>query len=172
MRYVRRVYIPGACYFFTVVTHQRKSLLCTEYAITRLRRAFQLAMKKYPFQMPAIVILPDHLHCLWHLPENDDNFSKRWLAIKHYFSTGMHSEINSRREKKIWQPRFWEHVIRDERDWSRHLDYIHYNPVKHGYVKRPLDWPHSSFGRYVREGYYSSDWGDHPMNNIAEMEYE
>jgi len=172
MKYVRRIYIAGACYFFTVVTYQRKPLLCTEYAVARLRSAFQLTMKKRPFSMPAIVILPDHLHCIWHLPDNDDDFSKRWAAIKHYFSIGMSSEINHRREKKIWQARFWDHIIRNEKDWQRHLDYIHYNPVKHGHVKKPFDWPHSSFKRYVKEGWYDPDWGDHLLRDIKNMEHE
>lgn len=109
--------------------------------------------------MPAIVILPDHLHCIWQLPENDYNYSKRWAIIKHYFSIGIPSDINQRREKKIWQPRFWDHIIRNENDWEKHLDYIHYNPVKHGYAQKSLDWPHSSFKRYVREGWYEPNWG-------------
>ncbi|MDR3492746.1 MAG: transposase [Gammaproteobacteria bacterium] len=172
MKNVRRIYVPGICYFFTVVTYKRRPILCSEYAINRLRNAFHYTKLKHPFKMPAIVILPDHLHCLWQLPENDSDFSKRWRIIKHYFSVGMSSETTVGKNKQIWQPRFWDHIIRNEKDLHRHLDYIHYNPVKHGYVKKPLDWPYSSFKRFVKEGAYETDWGEHPVSNIKEMEYE
>jgi len=138
----RRVYVKGGTYFFTVVTHERKPFLCNTQAITRLRSAFRYAMKKYPFHIKGIVILPDHLHCIWKLPDNDADFSKRWNLIKRYFSIGMNGNLNHRREKNIWQRRFWEHLIRDEDDFNRCLDYIHYNPVKHGYVNDPSHWPY------------------------------
>ena len=103
--------------------------------------------------------MPDHLHCLWRLPEGDNDFSTRWRLIKRYFAVGMDTAVNNRREKAVWQRRYWEHLIRDEEDWLRHMDYIHYNPVKHGYVTAPANWPHSSFQQAVLKGWYPADWG-------------
>src|SRR5688572_27048825 len=140
----RRAYIPGGTYFFTVVTYQRKPLLNNEKSIQRLRAAFKYTKQKYPFNLNGIVVLPDHLHCIWQLPEGDKDFSKRWCTFKYYFSRGVAGNINNRREKNIWQRRFWEHVIRDDRDLQRCFDYMYYNPVKHGYVQRPFDWGFSS----------------------------
>jgi putative transposase len=155
----RRAYQPGGFYFFTVVTHQRKPILCTEQSIARLRESFRYTMQKYPFEITAIVILPDHLHCIWQLPENDSDFSKRWNMIKRHFSMGISSNTNHRREKNIWQRRFWEHLIQDEKDLHRHLHYIYYNPVKHGYVSSAFEWPHSSFKKDVEHGLYDKSWG-------------
>ena len=154
----RRVYQPGACYFFTVVTEKRQPLLINN--IERLRDAFRLCLSRYPFDIDAIVILPDHLHTLWRLPENDADFSKRWMVIKRKFSSGLSNGIvndskSKKREKGIWQRRFWEHKIRDERDWQQHVDYIHFNAVKHGYVNKPQDWPYSSFQQAVNKGWYN-----------------
>ena len=161
----RRNQQPGACYFFTLVTYQRQPLL-TQKNIDRLRLAFKREMQKRPFNIEAIVILPDHLHALWVLPENDNDYSTRWSNIKRFFSIGCEQSLskisNSRqnkREKNIWQRRFWEHTIRDQQDWRKHMDYIHYNPVKHGYVESPADWPYSSFKHNVAKGWYSDDWG-------------
>ena len=154
-----RLFVKGGTYFFTLVTHNRQQFLCEESSITRLKAAFHYAKNKYPFQIIALVILPDHLHCVWKLPENDDNFSIRWSMIKRYFSIGFEASINYRREKEIWQRRFWEHLVRDDRDLNRCLDYIHYNPVKHGYVKTPYDWKYSTFRHHVSRGYYDSKWG-------------
>jgi putative transposase len=153
----RRLYQPGARYFFTVVTENREPLLIDH--IERLRAAFRLCLSRYPFEIDAIVVLPEHLHTIWRLPENDADFSKRWMVIKRKFSAGLPSRVVSdsktkKREKGIWQRRFWEHYIRDEEDWRRHVDYIHFNPVKHGYVSKPQDWPHSSFNQAVRKGWY------------------
>ncbi|KJV05668.1 REP-associated tyrosine transposase [Methylocucumis oryzae] len=153
----RRLYQPGARYFFTVVTENRQPILIEH--IERLRAAFRLCKSRYPFEIDAIVVLPEHLHTLWRLPENDDDFSKRWMVIKRKFSAGLPSRVISdsktkKREKGIWQRRFWEHYIRDENDWRQHVDYIHFNPVKHGYVSRPQDWPYSSFNQAVHKGWY------------------
>lgn len=153
----RRFYQPGARYFFTVVTENRVPLLIEN--IERLRAAFRLCLSRYPFEIEAMVVLPDHLHTLWRLPENDADFSKRWMVIKRKFSAGLPCRVVSdsktkKREKGIWQRRFWEHYIRDEDDWRRHVDYIHFNPVKHGYVSKPQDWPHSSFNQAIRKGWY------------------
>jgi len=157
----RRAYFSGGRYFFTLVTHERKPLLCTDQAISRLRSAFRYAMKKHPYRIEGIVVLPDHLHCIWQLPENDSDFSKRWNMIKRYFSIGMNGDLNHRREKNIWQRRFWEHLIRSEEEFQRCLDYIYYNPVKHGYVNGPWDWCYSSFRRDVEQGRYDARWGSH-----------
>ncbi|QSA97035.1 transposase [Methylococcus sp. EFPC2] len=157
----RRLYQPGSRYFFTVVTEGRRPLLVDH--IERLRDAFRLGISRYPFEVEAIVVLPDHLHTVWRLPEEDSDFSRRWMAIKRKFSAGLAAGVvnaskASKREKGVWQRRYWEHCIRDEDDWRRHMDYIHYNPVKHGYVSAPKDWPYSSFSRAVARGWYSSDW--------------
>jgi len=152
-----RLYEMGATYFFTVVTENRQPILIEH--IDRLRAAFRLCLSRYPFEIEAIVVLPDHVHTLWKLPEGDAEFSKRWMVIKRKFSAGLPSgPVNAskakKREKGIWQRRFWEHRIRDEKDWRRHVDYIHYNPVKHAYVNTPEDWPHSSYQDAVKKGWY------------------
>jgi len=111
------------------------------------------------------VVLPDHLHAMWTLPDGNSDFSTRWRLIKTVFArqipaTERLSAVRKRKgERGIWQRRFWEHAIRDEHDWERHVDYIHFNPVKHGYAKQAIDWPYSSFHRFVREGQYAVDWG-------------
>lgn len=153
----RRLYQSGARYFFTVVTENREPLLIDN--IERLRAAFRLCLLRYPFEIEAIVVLPDHIHTLWRLPDGDSDFSTRWMVIKRKFSAGLPSHFVSdsktkKREKGIWQRRFWEHCIRDENDWRRHVDYIHFNPVKHGYVSAPQDWLYSSFNQAVRKGWY------------------
>lgn len=153
----RRHYSAGAHYFFTVVTEKRQPLLIEN--IERLREAFRHCKERYPFEIEAIVILPDHLHTLWKLPKGDDDFSRRWMVIKRKFSTGLPSGIvnaskTKKREKGIWQRRFWEHKIRDEDDWRLHIDYIHYNPVKHGYVDDPHEWQYSSYQKAVNKGWY------------------
>jgi len=155
----RRMFMKGGIYFFTVVTYDRRHLLCDAVTIIRLRAAFRYAISRHPFKIKGLVILPDHLHCIWQLPENDDNFSIRWNLIKRYFSAGFDAASNHRREKKVWQRRFWEHWIRDEDDLNRCLDYIHYNPVKHGYVTSPCDWRHSTFLNHVQQGHYDMHWG-------------
>lgn len=156
----RRAYLKGGAYFFTVVTYDRKPLLIEQSNLLRLRQAFRYVREKLPFQMDSIVVLPDHLHCIWRLPEGDDDFSVRWRMIKHYVARGIGAKANERREKTVWQRRFWEHCIRDEKDLRRHMDYIHYNPVKHGLVARVKDWPYSSFHRLVQQAYYDECWGE------------
>ncbi|MDD2815392.1 MAG: transposase [Thiotrichaceae bacterium] len=139
----RRAYVNGGTYFFTLTTWQRRPILI-EY-IDALRAAFRKEKKKRPFDINAIVILPDHLHCIMSLPVGDINYSTRWKCIKQHFSKQIETLVNHRQEKQVWQRRFWEHVIRDEHDLNNHLAYIFYNPVKHGYVEKPLDWQYSSF---------------------------
>lgn len=163
----RRAKIPGGTYFFTVVTHQRQNILTIPDNMALLRKSFRYAMKNYPFTIDAAVILPDHLHCLWTLPENDHDFSTRWRLIKSFFSRNYEQKqqlpISKSRAKKqeraVWQRRFWEHYIRDQEDFKNHLDYIHYNPVKHGLVTAAKDWQYSSFPRYVSQGIYDLSWG-------------
>jgi putative transposase len=169
----RRLYIDGGIYFFTLVTNGRNPILCKPQALARIKAAFCYAREKYPFDITGLVILPDHLHCIWKLPHKDHDFSIRWNLIKRYFSIGMTGETNHRREKNIWQKRFWEHLIRDERDFCRCLNYIYYNPVKHGYVKNPCDWVYSTFKRDVKKGLYELDWGSGMMpNDIIDVELE
>jgi len=142
-------------------------MLCNDENPTLLREAFKSVMDRHPFRIDAIVILPDHLHCIWTLPEGDSDFSKRWMLIKKRFTMICHDPDRTlpnasrvhKREQAIWQRRFWEHQIRDEQDYSRHVEYIHYNPVKHGFVEAPIDWPHSSFSAFVARRAYHRDWG-------------
>lgn len=162
----RRSYIPGATYFFTLTTLDRRPILVQEPFRSALRQAIIEVRKKLPFESIAWVLLPDHLHTIWKLPETDANFSIRWSLIKQHVTrecigaqnTGTTKSRQERREGTIWQRRFWEHTIRDETDFRRHVDYIHYNPVKHGYVKQAVDWPYSTFHRYVRAGVYPENW--------------
>ncbi|APA66517.1 REP-associated tyrosine transposase [Janthinobacterium sp. 1_2014MBL_MicDiv] len=151
MRY-RRAFQPGGSFFFTVVTAHRRPVFATATAVDFLRHAFRTVRHKRPFNIDAIVILPDHLHCIWTLPEGDADFMTRWRLIKTWFSK--HAGI-----KDTWQHRFWEHVLRDGRDLANHVDYIHYNPVKHGLVEQVIDWPYSSFHRYLKQGWCAADWG-------------
>lgn len=155
----RRYYQSNGSYFFTLVTHQRRQIFSSIENVKHFKIAINKVKKKYPFLLNAIVILPDHLHCLWRMPENDNDFSTRWRLIKRYFSMEIDTLINQRKEKEVWQRRFWEHFIRDEDDWRKHMDYIHYNPVKHGLVKSPKDWQHSSFHYWVDHGIYKKNWG-------------
>jgi putative transposase len=159
----RRNFVSGGSYFFTVNLADRRSRLLTEH-IESLRAAFRYARNRHPFTIDAIVILPDHLHAIWTLPEGDADFALRWRLIKSAFSRGLprNDRISASRaaksERGIWQRRYWEHTLRDEHDFARHVDYIHFNPVKHGHVSRVQDWPHSSFARMVRLGIYPTDW--------------
>ena len=168
----RRFHAPGASYFFTVVTHKRRPWFDRESSIKILREAFRRTMTTRPFRIEAIVVLPDHLHCIWRLPENDSDYSGRWREIKKQASRHLDSRVNARNERGVWQRRFWEHLIRDPVDWRRHMDYIHYNPVKHGLVNRPIDWPWSSFSRAVAQGWYEIDWGSSEPSSISGMELE
>ncbi|MGZ8257332.1 MAG: REP-associated tyrosine transposase [Gallionella sp.] len=159
----RRSLVEGGTFFFTVALADRRSALLVE-EIERLRAVYRRVQRDYPFETVAICVLPDHLHALWRLPVDDANFSLRWSLIKSGFSRGLPASVNrseskiAKREKGIWQRRFWEHQIRDDLDLQRHVDYIHFNPVKHGYVARVVDWPYSSFHRYVVDGICRDDW--------------
>ena len=164
-----RVFVEGATYFFTVVTFNRLPLLTTDEGRAILHDAWLEVQGRFPFRTVAVCLLPEHLHCIWSLPEGEAGYPLRWKEIKRLFTrsylalVGPGEERNTSRLKQgeaaIWQRRYWEHLIRDEQDLRRHEDYIHYNPVKHGLVQRVVDWPWSSFHRYVRMGYYERDWG-------------
>jgi putative transposase len=159
MRY-RRARAPGGTYFFTVVTFARLKFLTDAQPLSILRGAFAQTIAERPFVVDAWVILPDHMHFIWTLPKNDEDFSTRWRLIKarftHYWIEtsvqGWGAVRTSKGERQVWQRRYWEHQLRDEADFARHAEYIHYNPVKHGYVKTPMEWPYSSFHRFVKEG--------------------
>ena len=163
----RRSKTPGGTFFFTVVTYRRNKILCHETNAALIKEAFLHVTTHHPFRIRAFVLLPDHIHCIWTLPENDNNYSMRWQLIKSYFSRRCQNKYKvmqtaSRRnkgEQGLWQRRFWEHQMRDENDLVRHIDYIHYNPVKHRLVNSPGAWPYSSFHRYVKQGDYDADWG-------------
>jgi len=163
MRYWR-VLIPGATYFFTVNLLNRKSSLLTDH-INQLRYVFLTARFHYPFTIDGIVILPDHLHVVMSLPKEDRNYSLRWNIIKGVFSKQIEPEETivmsrkNKRERGIWQRRFWEHLIRDESDYEHHMNYIHYNPVKHGYVTTPTEWEYSSIHRFIQAGFLPKNWG-------------
>jgi putative transposase len=159
----RRAHAQGSMFFFTVVLADRSSKLLVD-EIDRLRRVCRTVQERRPFETIAICILSDHIHALWALPENDRDFASRWNLIKSGFSRGIDAQPRSvskilRREKGVWQRRYWEHAIRNEADLERHVDYIHFNPVKHGHVTRVADWPHSSFHRFVERGMLDADWG-------------
>ncbi|MHB8112639.1 MAG: REP-associated tyrosine transposase [Bellilinea sp.] len=156
MKY-RRVYVPGGTYFFTLVTHNRKPIFSDLEAVETLRMAFKYIMPRFPYSIVATVIMPDHIHAVWTLPENDSDFSTRWRLIKSCFTRNW---TNRDKDVLVWQQRFWEHLIRDEKDLERHVEYIHFNPVKHGLVNSPSDWPYSSFSRFVKEGLYPANWGE------------
>ncbi|MCL4559307.1 MAG: transposase [Chloroflexi bacterium] len=166
----RRCFLPGGTYFFTVVTYSRKPIFTYPEARDLLHSVWEFVREKHPFTTGAICLLPDHIHCIWTLTPGDADYSTRWKEIKRIFTHKYLDQIgkggyrNASRQKReeaaIWQRRFWEHTLRDEQDFHRHMDYIHYNPVKHGLVQRVRDWPWSSFHRYVRQEYYDLDWGE------------
>jgi putative transposase len=160
----RRANTEGGTYFFTVNLADRNETLLVDH-IDDLRLAFKKVKTSHPFIIDAIVVLPEHLHTIWTLPKSDADFSTRWRLIKSWFSKSLPKKESitlSRKyksERSIWQRRFWEHEIRDEVDFGRHVDYIYYNPVKHGYVKNVIDWRYSSFQRDLEKNIYPKDWG-------------
>ncbi len=159
----RRNFLAGGTFFFTVNLADRRRRLLTDHA-DQLRSAVREVRERHPFTIDAMVVLPDHLHAVWTLPEGDTNFGSRWRLIKSTFSRSLPSDefVSASRaakgERGIWQRRYWEHTVRDESDFARHVDYVHINPVKHGHVTRVRHWPHSSFHRMVELGVYPEDW--------------
>jgi putative transposase len=163
MSQYRRARVNASSFFFTVVLADRSSTLLVD-EIDRLRNVYRTVRERRAFDTVAICILPDHIHAIWAMPEGDTDFSIHWNLVKGGFSRGLEQRPRSpskivKREKGIWQRRYWEHAIRDEADLERHIDYIHFNPVKHGHVTRVSDWQHSSFHRYVERGLLTKDWG-------------
>jgi putative transposase len=160
----RRSIGPGCTFFFTVNTYRRQPLLTVQAVRHELRAGIRKTRNTKPFRIDAWVLLPDHLHCIWTLPEGDGDFSSRWAMIKRHVSQScgvlatqrddLNASRQNRRERSIWQRRFWERRIRDETDYRRHVDYIHWNPVKHGLVCAVVDWPYSTFHQFVRKGVY------------------
>ena len=172
MSQYRRVWTPGGTYFFTLVTHNRQSFFQNSICRDALRKAITDIKQQYAFEIHGWVLLPEHMHCIWQLPDGDSDYGKRWSLIKAGFSRRMHASgfkpnvvnasQNKRHEAGFWQRRFWEHLIKDEDDYRTHMDYLHYNPVKHGYVCTVQDWPFSSFHRLVNDGTYPDGWGGIP----------
>jgi len=164
----RRAFAPGGTFFFTVITYERSPFLCDQPARQLLRGVLRETQRRWPFTIEAIVLLPDHLHTIWTLPDEDADFSRRWAYLKKEFTkvwlagSGIEGSVSAsgrrNRRRGVWQRRFWEHTIRDERDFQRHCDYIHFNPVKHGHASCPHSWPFSSFSRWVERGVYGEDW--------------
>ena len=164
----RRAHVPGGSYFFTVVTDRRARFLTDAPARPLLGSLIRRCQLKWPFTINALVLLPDHLHAIWSLPPGDDEYSKRWGWIKKEFTKNwlalggkeLRQTAGRRRDRRrgVWQPKFWEHTLETDDDFERHFDYVHYNPVKHGFVKCPRDWPWSSFHRWVQAGVYPDHW--------------
>lgn len=162
----RRSLTPGGIYFFTVNTYRRQRLLTDPQIYAALKMAIRRVKTSHPFDIEAFVLLPDHLHCVWRLPVGDMNYAMRWSSIKRRVSQavrdrmaeGVTASRTKRRELGLWQRRFWEHQIRNDEDFMRHVEYIHFNPVKHGYVQRVKDRPYSSFHTHARQGLGPIDW--------------
>lgn len=153
----RRLYIPGGFYFFTVVTAERRPIFRDVRAVGALRSSFRKVRFNHPFEIVAAVVLPDHLHCIWALPDGDTNHPLRWSLIKSATTRTLrsHGLLGD-----VWQPRYWEHCIRNPESLKNHAAYIHYNPVRHGLVARACVWPWSSFHRWIDQGWYESGWGE------------
>jgi len=175
MRY-RRNYLEGGTYFFTVNLLERKKTLLVDN-IDALRDSVRFVKHRKPFHIDAWVVLPDHLHAVWTLPPGDADYSSRWREIKKRFSkmipkTERLSATRIRKnERGIWQRRFWEHTIKNERDYQHHVDYVHINPLKHELVSQIKNWPYSSFHRAVKQGVYDINWGGKGFKNISEKGY-
>jgi putative transposase len=168
----RRTFAPGGTFFFTVITEQRRPIFANDATIAQLLAAVSHVQQRHPFAIDAFVVLPDHIHTIWTLPENDSRYSVRWGLIKERFTRQYLSNHEvpprslsrvSKREHAVWQRRFWEHTIQGQSDFDRHVDYIHYNPVRHGLVMAARDWPHSSFTAWVAQGAYEANWGSNDL---------
>ena len=178
MRY-RRIFVKGGTYFFTLVTYQRVKLFSDPVNIALYNQALEYVHHRHPFTIIAQVILPDHIHSLWELPEGDSNYPTRWYLIKSHFSRDFNrssdqpSALRSKKgERVVWQRRYWEHTITNEKDFENHIDYIHFNPVHHGLVNIPGDWEYSTFKMYVQDGRYNPDWTMIPNDDIWKTAWE
>ena len=169
----RRAWHPGGTYFFTVNLLQRQGNDLLTRHIDLLRATIKSVRHRHPFIIHGWVVLPEHLHCVIELPAGDADFATRWRLIKMEFSKALPctehiSEVRTRRgERGIWQRRYWEHLIRDERDFQAHMNYVHINPLKHGLVKSVADWPYSTFHRMVAEEVYPPDWAGGCEGNLS-----
>jgi putative transposase len=182
MSQYRRFYVPGSTVFLTVVTYQRVPLFENPENVQYLRRSLKTVQASMPFEFVAGVVMPEHLHFLWTMPEGDGNYSKRIGRMKVLFTQALRGEDyvpeaisrsrRKHRESDVWQRRFWEHTIRDERDFQNHCDYLHANPVKHGLTRCPHEWELSSFHRWVKQGKYPTDWGCRCGNGINRSKIE
>jgi putative transposase len=176
----RRPHIPGGTYFITQVTYRRQPWLCSKIGRVALRAAIEHVRQHYPFSIEAFVLLPDHFHALWTLPEGDSNLSVRMLLVKRFvtkyygFQLGLDASLSrsreQRKEQNLWQRRFWEHLIRDDADFGNHCDYIHYNPVRHQLCESPQQWAFSSIHRFIEQQIYPPDWGGgDPVRLLSEV---
>ena len=181
MRRYKRIRLEGASYFFTLVTYERRRLFESEESVSLLAAAISKVRERHPFELEALVVLPDHLHALWQLPPGDADYSTRWRLIKEGFTKAWvkrygPTEVNiSRRakgEQALWQRRFWEHLVRDDDDFAAYLDYIHLNPVHHELVSDPRDWPHSSLAVWMARGVYEPGWGSDAKPELPEWARE
>jgi len=171
----RRAFVPGGTFFFTVVTFARQPIFSQPLAVRLLGSVLRRCLSRWPATVNAIVLLPDHCHTIWTLPPGDSEYPKRIGWIKKEFTTrslsigGTEGEVSAgkgrQRRRGVWQPRYWEHTIEDDDDFQAHFDYVHWNPVKHGYVRCPREWPHSSFHRWVRHGVYPEHWGCYTVDH-------
>ena len=178
----KRTRIDGACFFFTVVTHKRQPLFNHDLSRSILRETIKKVQERFPFEIPAFCLMPDHLHCIWQMPEGDSDYSKRWSIIKRTFSqqylasSGINIHRNTsrinKRELGIWQRRFWEHRCRDRDDYYNHINYIHYNPIKHKLVNSLKDWPYSTYHKFFDNGYYTGFNWDEFLKNEMDTQIE
>jgi putative transposase len=173
MSQYRRIYVPGGSYFFTINLLERRENRLLVTHIDALREAVRKTKNERPFRIDAWVVLPEHMHLMMTLPPGDTDYSNRIKAIKIRFNHAIPAlerrdeTRTAKSERGIWQRRFWEHTIRDDRDFQKHTDYVHFNPVKHGHVKRVRDWPLSTFHEYLKSGVYPIDWADSDVGRIA-----
>ena len=168
---IRRVYVPNAHYFVTAVTHSRRRLFADEANMDLLRTTMRRAKAHHPFTMCAYAFMPDHFHLLIFVPEST-SISKLLQSIQRNYTRNYKNEHGITQMVRLWQRGFWDHVIRDERDFASHFHYIHYNPVKHGYVIHPEDYAHTSFREYLRRGWYEPGWGHTVPGEIGDLEFE
>ena len=173
-----RMRVAGGSYFFTVNLLDRYPNDLLVRHVGDLREAVRRTRRRWPFHIDAWVVMPDHMHAIWTLPAGDDDFANRWRVIKQHFSRAVpnierRSSVRvARGERGVWQRRFWEHAIRDDADYANHMDYIHFNPVKHGYVQHAADWRWSTFHRCVAAGIYPSEWAAGPDVDVVVGERE